>query len=242
MSDWLSNNITGWILWINFIRGASWSSHFLLLQTVCNTPERRLTFRNRHTVQAFALFLPLFSNLHIKHAHFYVYYFHKQHRLTHYGETVGAFMNCVNVFVFKSGSSKGLKREVRNNNYVQSSQKKKEWITERETTAKSQESPLKTWKRPKRAANKMKTKKTERQNDHKWDTQHDVKQLKGDNHKETHSYCKKDAKWPQKNIQNDHNKLQNSYGKTQNDDKELQNVHKKMLMSPTVCVQGPIVS
>lgn len=128
----------------------------------------------------------------------YVYYFHKQHHLTHYGKTAGAFMNCVNAFVFKSGSSKWLKREVRNNNYVQSSQKKKQWITERETTAKSQDSPLKTWKRPKRAANKMKTKKTEMQNDHKWDTQHDVKQLKGDNHKETHSYCKKDAKWPQK--------------------------------------------
>ena len=29
MSDWLSNNITGWFLWINFIRGTSWSSQHI---------------------------------------------------------------------------------------------------------------------------------------------------------------------------------------------------------------------
>lgn len=87
---------------------------------------------------------------------------------------------------------------------------------------------------------RLRQRKQRGKNDHKKDIQRDVKQLKGDNHKETHTAKKMPT--DHKNIQNDHNKLQNIYERTQNNDKELQNVHKKMLRSPTVCVQGPVVS
>lgn len=67
------------------------TAHFLLLQTVCNTPERSLAFRNRHTLCRpspffFLYFLICIYNMHI----LYVYYFHKQHPLTYYGE-IGSF-------------------------------------------------------------------------------------------------------------------------------------------------------